>query len=606
MAATIVIAPSAIVRIVWPKRYAGLGPVVALEVGEDRDERCRQAAGDDDREQQLGDLERGVERVELAVLEAIRLGQDAVADEPHDVAAEGQDRQHDRAARHETLEWRAQAGNGPGGGHAAGSLRSSTARRGVGVRQCDDRATALRRTISMDGPTPGVPRRRSGQWLSSTAADSCRARPEPPEPWPSAGRSRGSPRWHPTASRTSGRSGRCPTSATGSSGSTCRRASRTARSTTPRSAITLDDGTRLPGRHDGMGAFEGPDGNVLLVRNHEVNNPGPAFGDASQAYDPMAQSGTTTIEVTPQGEVVHAYTSLNGTQMNCSGGRMPWGAWVTCEETINGPDVGPDFTGVSNIPLTKPHGYIFEVPAGGQSTRQPITRAGRFAHEAVSFDPDEGILYLTEDNFGFPSGFYRYIPATNPMETGELDNEGQLQMLAVVGQPNLDLAIAQPKRATYEVEWVDIDDPGSDASRTRPGQTAPTTNDTAITYVGNQGRAKGAAYFSRLEGQVFEHGVVYFTSTQGGGPGGDLARADRRRLRQRDRPDLGLPTVVADAAARCTSRPARTRWTSRTTSRPARAGRSSCARTTSTTTSCAACRVAGSCGTSRSTGWSAS
>ena len=281
--------------------------------------------------------------------------------------------------------------------------------------------------------------------------------------------------------------------------------------------VTLDDGTRLPGRHDGMGAFEGPDGNVLLVRNHEVNNPGPAFGDATQAYDPMAQSGTTTIEVTPEGEVVHAYTSLNGTQMNCSGGRMPWGAWVTCEETINGPDVGPDFTGVSNIPLTKRHGYIFEVPAGGQSTRQPVTRAGRFAHEAVSFDPDEGILYLTEDNFGFPSGFYRYVPATNPMETGELDNEGQLQMLAVVGQPNLDLAIAQPKRATYDVEWVDIDDPDPHFPYT-PGQTAPTANDTAITHVGNQGRAKGAAYFSRLEGQVFEHGVVYFTATQGGGP----------------------------------------------------------------------------------------
>ncbi|MGI8645784.1 MAG: alkaline phosphatase PhoX [Nocardioides sp.] len=28
---------------------------------------------------------------------------------------------------------------------------------------------------------------------------------------------------------------------------------------------------------------------------------------------------------------------------------------------------------------------------------------------------------------------------------------------------------------------------------------------------------QGAAYFSRLEGQVFDDGVVYFTSTQGGG-----------------------------------------------------------------------------------------
>ena len=45
-----------------------------------------------------------------------------------------------------------------------------------------------------------------------------------------------------------------------------------------------------------------------------------------------------------------------------------------------------------------------------------------------------------------------------------------------------------------------------------------TTNDTALTYVGNQGRAQGAAYFSRLEGSYYENGTIYFTSTQGGGP----------------------------------------------------------------------------------------
>jgi secreted PhoX family phosphatase len=35
--------------------------------------------------------------------------------------------------------------------------------------------------------------------------------------------------------------------------------------------------------------------------------------------------------------------------------------------------------------------------------------------------------------------------------------------------------------------------------------------------VSSQGWAQGAAYFSRLEGQVYEDGIVYFTSTQGGG-----------------------------------------------------------------------------------------
>jgi secreted PhoX family phosphatase len=45
--------------------------------------------------------------------------------------------------------------------------------------------------------------------------------------------------------------------------------------------VVLDDGTVLPGRHDGMAAFRGNRGSVLLVRNHEINNPTLPFGDAS-------------------------------------------------------------------------------------------------------------------------------------------------------------------------------------------------------------------------------------------------------------------------------------------------------------------------------------
>jgi uncharacterized protein len=286
-------------------------------------------------------------------------------------------------------------------------------------------------------------------------------------------------------------------------------------------SVVLNDGTNLPGRHDGMGAFPGPDGNILLVRNHEVTNSATAtaFGPGTP-YDAKAGAGTTTIEVTRYGEVVNAYTSLNGTMFNCSGGRMPWGSWITCEETINGPDVGPDFQGQPNTQLQQKHGYVFEVPAGGQSNRQPITRAGRFPHEAVSFDPVDGILYLTEDNFEFPSGFYRYIPKNNPMDTGYLDNEGKLQMLAIKGRPNAHLEARQPQRATYSVQWVDIDDPD-------PTMPAGTTNDQALMKVGDQGRAQGAALFSRLEGQVYDTNVVYFTSTQGGGDAEqDLGAAD--------------------------------------------------------------------------------
>jgi uncharacterized protein len=282
------------------------------------------------------------------------------------------------------------------------------------------------------------------------------------------------------------------------------------------SSVVLGDGTVLPGRHDGMGAFALANGNVMLVRNHEVNGPVAAAFGPGTPYDAHTGSGTTSIEVTLDGNVVRSFTSLNGTQMNCSGGIMPWGSWITCEETINGPDVGPDFTGASNVTLEKPHGYIFEVPADGQSNRQPITAAGRFAHEAVAFDPRDGILYLTEDNFGFPSGFYRYTPDSNPMDTGVLGNDGKLEMLAVAGQPNIHLEANGIAGTTYDVEWVDIADPNPSFPYT-PGTPAPTSNNDAISFVGNQGRVLGAAHFSRLEGAVYDRGVVYWTSTQGGG-----------------------------------------------------------------------------------------
>jgi secreted PhoX family phosphatase len=280
--------------------------------------------------------------------------------------------------------------------------------------------------------------------------------------------------------------------------------------------VVLGDGTTLPGRHDGMAAFPAPGARIWLVRNHEVNGPGPAFGPGTP-YDAMAQGGTTTSLMDGVGNVHDSFTSLNGTQMNCMGGRMPWGSWITCEETVNGPDVGNDFTGAPNHLLEQPHGYIFEVPAGGQSDRQPIRSAGRFAHEAVAFDPVGGILYLTEDNFGFPSGFYRYLPPNDPMADGRLADGGALQMLAVVGMPQADLARSQPRRATYDVTWVDIDQPDVVFPFT-PGEPAPTPNDEAINFVSNQGRAQGAAWFSRVEGCVYDNGVVYFCCTQGGGP----------------------------------------------------------------------------------------
>ena len=291
------------------------------------------------------------------------------------------------------------------------------------------------------------------------------------------------------------------------------------RSFTPTGTV-MDDGVVTPGRHDGMAGFHLGRGRVRLVRNQEINNPGAALGDPSRAYDPMAQGGTTTLEVTQHAAQVSSWVSINGTQMNCAGGATPWNTWVTAEETVNGPDVTADFTGVPNDPLHKPHGFIFEVPASRNINEYtpgtPILAAGRFPHEAVDVDPVSGFLYETEDNFGFPSGFYRYKPPVHPRSAGGFVDGGVLEMLAVAGVPNADLAAGQPPGATYPVEWVTIDEPYPGAPSGDGTFDTLTDQNVALTFVGDQGRAKGAAIFSRLEGIFFNAGKVYLVSTQGG------------------------------------------------------------------------------------------
>ena len=279
------------------------------------------------------------------------------------------------------------------------------------------------------------------------------------------------------------------------------------------SGSLMDDGVITPGRHDGMAAFKWGEGRYRLVRNHEVNNPLPAFGDPDKAYDRMTGGGTTTLEVNRHAAKARSWVSSNGTQMNCAGGATPWGTWLTCEETVNGPDVGPDFTGVPNTPLERRHGYVFEIPVkwGPDDHRQrtPIRSAGRFAHEAVDIDPATGILYETEDNFEFPSGFYRYIPPKNPVTCKKLLDGGELQMLAITGMPNAELDHGQTPGVSLDVEWVTIDEPDTTFG-------AGTTNNQALVFVSSQGRAKGAATFSRLEGIFCDSGLVYLVSTQGG------------------------------------------------------------------------------------------
>ncbi len=253
----------------------------------------------------------------------------------------------------------------------------------------------------------------------------------------------------------------------------------------------MDDGKPTPPLHDGMAAFPGPGGTIVLVRNHEISV-APAFGGSS--YDPQAGGGTTTLVFDPKTEkLVSMRPSLSGTVRNCAGGPTPWGTWLTCEESLLG--VAP------GSPLTKQHGYVFEVPASGPALPRPLKDMGCFVHEAVAVDPQTGIVYETQD--AAQAGLYRFVPKT----PGQLGNGGRLQMLAIDGRPRLDTSRGQRENVTYGVHWVDIPEPD------RP-HVDPAAHD--MRGVLQQGLERGGAVFSRLEGACYGEGKIYVTATNGG------------------------------------------------------------------------------------------
>ena len=141
----------------------------------------------------------------------------------------------------------------------------------------------------------------AGHGTNYSHARSWRARRQPeasPWPAPSPGswpdRWRGPPSHARPDSRPAGRTGACG----------CPRGSGTARSTTPNRPWCSTTAPCCPDATTAWPRSASARGNVVLVRNHEVNSPTPAFGDAADAYDAMAGGGTTTIEVTRFGEVV--------------------------------------------------------------------------------------------------------------------------------------------------------------------------------------------------------------------------------------------------------------------------------------------------------------
>jgi secreted PhoX family phosphatase len=223
-----------------------------------------------------------------------------------------------------------------------------------------------------------------------------------------------------------------------------------------KSRVIAQGGRPVPGTSyvwhifsDGQATFASDEGGFILVANSE--NPPDLGAEVPPGAGP---GGASAIRFHADGSIADAYSILSGTSVNCAGGATPWGTWLSCEEHVNG--------------------QVWECNPTGRSPAVARPAMGVFEHEAVTVDPRERRIYLSEDNAG--GGFYRFTPSSYPdLSSGVLE-------VAKVGRSGF-------------VTWVPVPDPSAASTPTRL-------------------QVEGMTRFRRGEGIWHDAGIVYLCTTE--------------------------------------------------------------------------------------------
>jgi len=290
----------------------------------------------------------------------------------------------------------------------------------------------------------------------------------------------------------------------------------------------MTDGFFVPERPDGMAIFDLPNGDLALIRNHEImaeitpvsinaeklkTVPDDLSYDKFSGTTQQLAGGTTTVILDGKTKKrKKEFYSLIGTQWNCAGGPTPWNTWISCEESeakafqkisldayVQYGLISQEKADEFDYVITKDHGYAFEVDPTNLELQQPkpLPNLGRFKREAIAVDPNTNIIYQTEDDRR--GLFYRFLPTVSRFE-------GRLQALKIKNKRGFhtrNFGGSIGPGARLPVEWVEIEEPEA--------------KNYILREYGYE--EQGATLFSRGEGISVGSDGIYFVCTDGGQKG---------------------------------------------------------------------------------------